>query len=585
MSRVETEGVSFLTITLPAFGKDFELSLDQGQVTSSHFLGFKRVKGLPAFLAGFLTQIFDPYSGCILDTPDVDSIFAVRQLTLAFGKIHFECSEERSDGAVVGYLKTEDEVRVWSQEFLWEACNPSSRRSEFIRMSRLLFGNVFAKLDEDIYYNRIVPKHGPGATADRLRGNAKFDQLEWTSRLEEYFPYGDYSIPSWRYYYRLEEVDFIESGNERPVRVILVPKTLKTPRIIAIEPTCMQYMQQAIMETLVGYLECDSILGYLLGFTDQFPNQEMAMEGSRNGDLATLDLSEASDRVSNEHVRALFHRFPYLDGGVQVTRSLKAHVPSYHGRPEEVIELTKFASMGSALTFPVEAMTFLTVICLALEAFYAANIGRLFSPGDFRRIVGRVRVYGDDLIVPAESASLVIEYLNRYGFKVNRGKSFWTGKFRESCGKEYYDGSDVSITRVRQALPTSLADVSEIISTVSLRNQLYLAGLWKTADYLDTLLSGILAKGYPRVGPDSPVLGRLSFLGYDTEKIHPTLHSPLVKGYVVKSKPPLSTVSGEGALLKWFLKRGDEPFADRNHLERSGRPKSVVLRLGMASPF
>jgi hypothetical protein len=66
VSRVEKEGISFLTITLPSFGKDFEHGLDVGFLDSSAFPGFRKQGGLPLFLGGFLSRIFDPSSGVLL---------------------------------------------------------------------------------------------------------------------------------------------------------------------------------------------------------------------------------------------------------------------------------------------------------------------------------------------------------------------------------------------------------------------------------------------------------------------------------------------------------------------------------------
>jgi len=49
--RTEHEGVSFLTITLPAFGKEFERALDQGYIADDQFTGFRAGSGgLPRFL-------------------------------------------------------------------------------------------------------------------------------------------------------------------------------------------------------------------------------------------------------------------------------------------------------------------------------------------------------------------------------------------------------------------------------------------------------------------------------------------------------------------------------------------------------
>lgn len=566
-SRFEHEGVSFLTITLPNFCRDFQKSLDEGRIAHDSFAGFKRMSGLPRFLGGFLERVFERGTGRLLDEPCVESIFAIRQLTLMFGKILLPCSEERERRAIQAYIECESEVKATDRAIDPELCD------EFESMSVRLFGDTLASVDLAVYRGDVKPKHGPGATADRLRGNAKFDLSEWTTRLESVFPYGDHAIPSWRYYYRLDCVDFREPGRERPVRVVLVPKTLKTPRVIAIEPTCMQFMQQGLMELLVRCLEEDELTSGMIGFTDQTPNQRMARSGSVDGGLATIDLSEASDRVSNQHVRRLFAHFPHLNEAVQATRSRKADVPG-HG----VIRLAKFASMGSALCFPVEAMVFLTIVFLAIQKSHRRRLTR----NDIKSYKGRVRVYGDDIIVPADLLPLVITYLEAFGLKVNRDKTFGTGLFRESCGRDYYGGTDVTPTRCRHEFPSSREDVEKTISLVSFRNRLYEAGFWKTCEWLDVEINRLLGGHYPRIKPTSPVLGRVSFLGHETQRLDKATHNPIARGYVLVSKPPRSPVSGEGALLKWFLKRGEEPFADKDHLERSGRPDAVSMKLRWA---
>lgn len=70
-SRVESEGLSFLTITLPEFCKDFERCLSLGFVDSKYFRMFRKYRAIPVFLQGMLSQIFDRETGRILDeTPD-----------------------------------------------------------------------------------------------------------------------------------------------------------------------------------------------------------------------------------------------------------------------------------------------------------------------------------------------------------------------------------------------------------------------------------------------------------------------------------------------------------------------------------
>ena len=565
-ARVEHEGFSFLTITLPSFAKGFERGLERGKVDSSDYLGFEMSGRLPAFLKGFVSLVFDAETGLLLSEPSIDCIYAVRQVCLLHQNVNLPCSDARINAALLGYVETDQEVNRLAEIRTLE------RREEFRTASSVLFGELLNDLDREICFSELLPKHGPGTTEDGTRGNAKYRHLQWTDRLESLFSFGEFLFPNWRYA-SADGVSFLAPGAEPPVRVITVPKTLKTPRIIAIEPVYMQYVQQSILEPLVAGLEGSSLLSGMIGFSDQEPNRQMAREGSITGHLATLDLSEASDRVSNQHVEDLFYYNSWVSQAVQVCRSTHADVPG-HG----VIPLSKFASMGSALCFPVEAMVFTTCVFIGL----AKATGKPLTRALVKEFSGQVRVYGDDIIVPVEYVQFAVESLELYGFKVNSHKSFWTGKFRESCGGDYYDGTDVSVVRCRSLFPTKRTHVSEIVSLVSLRNQLFEAGYGKVCDYLDHVVEGFIP--FPRILPNSPGLGKHSH-DYDVDMMCPDTQQPLVRAAVVDARLPSDPLEGHGALLKWFLKRSDEPFADVDHLERAGRPERVTLKLRKVTPY
>lgn len=566
--RYEHEGLSFLTITLSNFGADFEKSLDQGFVGPSQFLGFSRFGGLPRFLGGFLDRVFDRKTGRLLDSPSVDAIRAVRQLTLMWAKVAVECTPRRTRNALLKYVECEQEVR------LNDSLLSQDNRERFKRVGQLLWADLFSSMDNKLYGDSVVPKHGPGATADGLLGNAKFDQLEWTQRLEEVFPSWEHIIPSERFLHRLDRVTFLEPGTERPVKVITVPKTLKTPRIIAMEPTCMQYMQQGILELFMQEIARNDNANNFVRFDSQEPNQQLAKQGSITGTLATLDLSEASDRVSNQHVRMLVANHRALRRALDATRSRKAVV-----RGKGVIRLAKYASMGSALCFPMEAITFTTVIFVGIEK----ALNRRLTKKDIKSFYGLVRVYGDDIVIPTVYVPFVTKELETFGFRVNSRKSFWSGKFRESCGREFFDGHDVTIVRFRTPLPESRQSASHVISTVSMRNQLFHKGYTKSVEFLDKTLSAMIP--FPVVEQTSRVLGRHAYEAASyCDRRDTDLQIPLVRGMIVSSTLPPSEVDDAGALLKWFLKRGEDPFQE-NHLMRAGRPDSVRLKIGWASPW
>lgn len=349
------------------------------------------------------------------------------------------------------------------------------------------------------------------------------------------------------------------------MKVVFVPKTQKTPRVIAMEPTHMQYVQQALMRKLVPLLE-KSRIGASQGFTDQGPNRAKAREGSVSGAYATIDLSEASDRVLASLIDEALTPWPTVREAVMSSRSTRSELPS--GR---ILDLRKFASMGSALCFPVEVMAFSAIIFTALRTaggYPAKEALRVFAAGE-------VRVYGDDIIVPVYSVDYVEEFLETYGLRVNRSKSFSKGKFRESCGGDYFDGTDVTPVRIRRDLPTRRQHVEELVSACSSANQMADGGYDRAAEYLHASVEAILPM-YPDVPRDSDLLGRWSYdpkpSGYSSK-----LHCPVYKGFAPYSKAPKSVLTGYRALFKALSGKWDDPMY-RDHLTHAGRPITYALK-------
>ncbi len=562
-ARTEHEGLSFLGIVLAGFGKDFQKSLDRGFVDHDDFAGFARSRGLPRFLGGFLDLVFCRETGRLLDEPSIDAIRSIHQFTSMFGKIEIPCSDARVQAAFAGFVQCEQDLRESDRAL------STIDMADFTRIGRLLFREMFTELDRLVYNYELIPKHGPGATAERLSSNAKYSSMEWTARLDRVFPLGDFLFPNPGWYHSMQDVQILEPSEETPVRVITVPKTLKTPRIIAIEPTCMQYTQQAILEAVTEYIDGDDLLSGILGWKSRIPNMDLARQGSRDGSLATLDLSEASDRVSNQQVRELLAPWPHLQEAVDACRSRKADVQG-HG----VLRLAKFASMGSGLCFAMEGIIFTSLVFLGIER----ALNRTMTPRLIREHVGRVRIYGDDIIVPVDTVHSVIETLESFGLKVNRGKSFWTGRFRESCGGDYYDGHDISLVRVRQPFPTSRKQhVAELSATVALRNHMFDRGYERSVAYLDGVIEKVIPY-FPEVPREASALGRWSHEPIQAQRTCSDLHRPMIKAPVVKHVLPPDFLEGHGALMKWFLKRGDLPFVDRDHLKRAGRPQSSRIK-------
>jgi hypothetical protein len=583
LSRFEKEGYSFLGVTLPTFAKDVERLLAGNGGGDKLFLGFSSRKGqcLPKFLSGFTSLIFFE-DGTVREDADPFAIYAVRQICLAWAKCEFPMTQIMMDSGAKRYLRTEKELRAWDASF-------SDETLDFVRLSQvfdLLFRDSLNRLADFIYENELQPRHGPGYTASHAIGNSKWFDLYWTSRLERLFPYQEFIRASVHHNLDCDEPTLLSPSDEHPVRVTFVPKTIDKCRTIAMEPTSMMYMQQALAAAFIGCFDSRSSYGRVSDFfniRDQELNRSLAKQGSSEGSLATLDLSDASDRVSNQLVRALLRKYPIVLDALDATRSRKADVQG------KVIRLSKYASMGSALCFVIESMVFLAIAATAclLTKQVRGHSHLPIGPDDIQALIGSVSVYGDDIILPVDAATTAVSLLERFAFKVNDRKSFWTGKFRESCGADWYDGTDISISRLRQPIPTVGSDAGSIISLVEFRNSLFQKrGLWKTAEYLDGIIESKL-RFFPAVNSDtSQVLGAHTFcdpfLGpdvyWDTR-----LHRHVVRGMKVKARPPINSVDGWDALLKFFIERGSDPLP-YDGLVRSGRPTSVRLNAGWGSP-
>lgn len=562
--RVKNEGLSFLTITLPTFCSDFERCLSEEKVDPVAFAGFSRRKALPRLFGGLLDLVFDRQSGLLLDKPCITAIFFIRQITLVCKKVRMSCSLKRDHAAFAGYVQCEKELRAYGKSSYFK-----DLRKEFRFFAEALWAPLLAGIDYDVYHRNLVPKHGSGAVAERISGNRKYEQKEWPSRLGKSFPIEEFALANFAWFEQLDNISILEPGSERPVRVITVPKTMKAPRIIAIEPMCMQYTQQSLLEILVPALT--SLTRGSLNFRSQEKNQKLALESSRSGDFATLDLSEASDRVHSALVFDMLACAPNLRKAAFACRSTRADVPGFG-----IIPIVKFASMGSALCFPFEAMVFLTIVFKAYVRAKQVGVTEKLIHQFFREVC----IYGDDIIIPTDMTSYVTHELTAFGLKVNTRKTFSTGKFRESCGLDAYDGNNIKPVYCRSLPPESRRDASARVSWTSLGNQLYLAGCWESARFVRSQL-GL----QPVVDEDSSLLGSVTFLPLrSVSRWNKDLHRWETKGEVISVQSPPSLVDGHAALMKFFLKRGDEPHFDKKHLERSGRPDCVRTKIRWASP-
>jgi hypothetical protein len=444
----------------------------------------------------------------------------------------------------------------------------------FSLVSSILWGDIVACSSSRELYGELVPRHGPGTTAEGIRGNLKYDFRDWPMRLERVLPFAEFGVSSIlndEGLDRVTRINYIHPRDELPVKVAFVPKTAKKPRVIAIEPVAMQYMQQGVADWLRGPIETRAPLtrGHV-NFRDQSVNTRLAKSGSVDGKLATLDLSDASDRVSCRLVSQMLRTEPELSGYVFGTRSTRAELPD-----GTLVRLRKFASMGSALCFPMEAMVF--YIIMVSSRLVRRN--RLPTRREIHRVSRDLYVYGDDLIVPAHEASAIAQDLEAFGLKVNTAKSFWTGKFRESCGADYYDGEDVTPVYLRRQIPSDRSDVHGCVSLVSAANQLYWAGYWNTAKELRETAERLLGR-LPSIATHMQVLGWHSISNAVSHHAwHKDYQRVKTRCLVPVPKRSADPIDGDAALLKcWRLIGIEDSPVSLEHLLTSVRSGDLTLK-------
>jgi len=521
--RVDAEGISFLTKTLPAFGKAVDKAL---QGTEPLYVpGFKKESGseLPLFMGTILQRIFDhdglplikgdsivgdtedtsflsddhpnyrPLDGCYraakLDI--AKSLKLLRTLTYFNYKLEIPYEKKTEDSVINSFIRTEEELS--NQEFPPES-EPLLQEAEHF-MLNCLYG---VPLSTD-----SIPRHGPGAVATGERGGEKsnFSRTYKANDFEWIFPKRRFfGLNADHLKQQLAQMDVLTGGT---AKVVLVPKDSRGPRLISCEPLEFQWLQQGLATQIVEHVEHHPLTRGHVNFTCQDINRELAMLGSSlykqfrptvikyrevrtneqggtvsravkrdvvTDDWVTLDMKDASDRVSLKLVVRLMRELHFFTA-MMACRSDATILPD--GRQ---VALKKFAPMGSALCFPVEAMIFYALAVAAVHRHTSYS---------WLQCVARVYVYGDDIICDREVYPIIMRHLSRVGLVFNEQKCCVSGFFRESCGCDAYLGIDVTPIRLRKTwCHDGGLSAEELVSYVSQSNALYAAGFVRAAEYI-----------------------------------------------------------------------------------------------------
>lgn len=407
-SRFDSEGFNLIAHRLPKFGKAIERALIQmTKLDEQSYQGFAlhSKSRLPRFLYSLLSNLFDD-SGQPKSREEIadKAIYyrSLRQILCAFAKAR-------------DLPTTYDELSVITQFEERVGGIPNiTLAGMWARKARALLTEVFmpeGQLHPSLAQWMSNPwgKPGPGAVFGGETGRAKWLFLDVPGVSQDAFEH-------------LTEFSPSEGEFSRTSRLELVPKDYRGPRLICVEPKELQFLQQGLLHVLESIVESHPRTRNSINFR----NQELSRRLCRNMSYSTIDLKDASDLVSMQLCRILWPR--------EVLRVLTLPRSCFTLTPNSNVRLRCFATMGSALCFPVETLTFWALAQGAIPEF--ANL--------------KVRVFGDDIIVPNHYCDRIMTILETSGLKVNREKTC-TRKtlIRESCGAYYFNREDVRIVQLK----------------------------------------------------------------------------------------------------------------------------------------
>jgi len=473
-----SKGLPFLTVDLPAIAKELDRAL--GQCTPWDLSTVRAVH--QNFLNDLTSQIVnDDGEYLLLSELFVPAVRSLRQICLYFYKLNLPYTDEQQRTVVDRFVDVEEELSSLRL----------SHRDPILKRARVLISRVCSRGDRRDLWHDIRPSHGPGAVATGEKRDRKYLTVRFNATLEVEYPFWEYFTTGLNHVaaaYHDWDIRGI-SVDTGTAKVVLVPKDSRGPRLISCEPVEVQWIQQGLSRALVGEIESHWSTRGKVNFDDQTINQKLALEGSSSfapGNWSrtfvapwdTLDMSDASDRVSTTLVRELFGGTSLLKC-MLACRSHATVLPQGRGR----LLLNKFAPMGSALCFPVEALVFWSLACAVIqltEGMHSKNIPEVF-------------VYGDDIIVRPRHTRVVMDALEKYSLKWNADKCCTGFLFKESCGTDALMGQKVTPIRFRKRI-TSKHTASQYVSLVSLASRHYEQGHLATS----ALIRGYVLKHWPK---------------------------------------------------------------------------------------
>lgn len=526
LRRITNEGLTFMTDVLPKFSKCVLASLEAG-----HWLGkttefrldvdFEHKGALPTFFRSSLSKLFSPRTGLVRKRPSPGCLSKIRQICEYVYKLAVPYSEEKLVNAINKFHTIESEVGV---DIDWE----------FAERVRAVGETLWPELrlhTIDMLYKDGQPRYGPGSFSNSVNlcyvawekvspgvyKRLPADVIGDCSNAERIF--AKHFLPY--YHYAEDKPKIIDEP--KVAEVVFVPKDSRGPRVISKEPLHLLRAQLMFLDTYSGMLE--KVSQGRINFADQRINRELAQQSSKSREYATLDLADASDRVSFRLANTVFRNFPAWSYCLNNYRSTEVVPPGSKTESADVVEtirLKKLSGMGSGLTF----VTMSALIHLGIVAGVTENNNRR-TKTTLEEASRQIYVYGDDVIVPSRWYAVAVKSLTRLGLKVSLSKSFVKGNFRESCGGDYLLGIGVSPCRMKltSGNPEQYVRLNgKKSTTITFKDreggilamdrharEMYQSGYWQTAELLWDCVEQALDCILPVVTGESAYLGRWRF--------------------------------------------------------------------------
>lgn len=291
-----------------------------------------------------------------------------------------------------------------------------ARMLRILGLAKYYVQEIMGSVPKDIYKDAVFTS-GASFLFTKRRGDAYYkynsDVISVTPKARRKVQALIDCTPLWR-----------ESLGSVPLRLVLGDQTDTVDKNAEIDRTIKKQPEgNLLLQGCIGRQLRRRLLAWGVDLRDQTTNQEFARRGSIHGDIATIDWSSASDSISDLLVFTLVSDEWYEE--MDTARCSRGLLPD-----GSVRAWSGFSAMGNGFTFELESIL-----------FYGITLACCHEKGGS---LDDCSIYGDDTICPSEVAPLLMDVMAHLGFLPNKAKTFSTGPFRESCGKHYYNGVDVS---------------------------------------------------------------------------------------------------------------------------------------------